>query len=271
MQLTPTIPASSGKLAGVVATRSRIGAQFLARVARSQPRSVSQQNARAFTGGLAGYWRLLTPAEHDSWSQLAAAVPVRDALGQVQTLSGYALYVACSRRLLTIGITERLSAAPCAPSLPAVHGFTATPTYNVHSHPMRFLGWTLNLSENLPWGPYAVLRATAFHSPVKSQIRASDLRVIDSFPAYRTNTRVDLAEWEAVFGYVFQGGVVTFSLNLVDPISGLAGPSVRAARELTYTPPPAYQPLLIETEGEGAAELWGETIEVDGESIAASQ
>ena len=85
---------SSGKLGGLVGSRGRSGSQLRARIVPRQALTASSSEARAITGGLPALWRLLTPAEHQSWAELAEDVPVRDALGQSVTLSGYALYIA---------------------------------------------------------------------------------------------------------------------------------------------------------------------------------
>jgi hypothetical protein len=270
MQLIPSIPSSSGKLGGIVASKGRAGFQLRSNNRSQQTRSARQQNARATTGNLAAVWRGLTKDRQQGWAALAALSLRSDSLGQLFNLSGYSLFISCNRNLATVRPGANVIDPPKLPSFPAIQGFTATPTYNVHTRPMRFLGWTLNLSENLPYGPIAVLRATAFHSPAKSHIRASDLRVIDSFPAYQTNTLLRYAEWLSVFGYAFQSTNVTFALNLVDPASGFAGPLVFAATELSYVPPPSYLPLIIEIEGTPIAEEFGSQIEFEGDVIAAS-
>ena len=110
-----TSASSSGKLGGLVGSRGRAGHQLRARIIPRQALTDSSSEARAITGGLPGLWRKLTTAEQNTWADLAQSIPARDALGQLLTLSGYALYIACSRRLLTIGITEPLCAAPPHP------------------------------------------------------------------------------------------------------------------------------------------------------------
>ena len=69
---------SSGKLGGLVGSRGRSGSQLRARIVPRQALTASSSEARAITGGLPALWRLLTPAEHQSWAELAGDVPVRD-------------------------------------------------------------------------------------------------------------------------------------------------------------------------------------------------
>jgi len=97
-----TSAATSGKMGGLVGSRGRAGHQLRARIIPRQALTVSSSEARAITGGLPGLWRKLTPAEQQTWAQLADELPTRDALGQSVTLSGYALYIACARRLVTL-------------------------------------------------------------------------------------------------------------------------------------------------------------------------
>jgi hypothetical protein len=77
-----------------------------------------------------------------------------------------------------------------------------------------------------------------------------------------------LALWQAVYGTYPPAGTITFELSLVDPISGLVGAAVRAATSYTYTPPPAYRPLIIEIEGDAVAEVWGGAVEIEGDVVA---
>ena len=171
---------SSGKLGGLVGSRGRSGSQLRARTVPRQALTASSSEARAITGGLPALWRLLTPAEHQSWAELAEDVSVRDALGQSVTLSGYALYIACARRLITIGIIEPLRAAPPRPSIPPIYGFTAAPLYNPPGSASGLLDILLSTAAPLPPNFTPVLRASAALSPTRANIRASNLRVIEA-------------------------------------------------------------------------------------------
>ena len=97
--------------------------------------------------------------------QLAEGVPMHDALGQSVTLSGYALYIACARRLITIGIIEPLRAAPPRPSIPPIYGFEATPLYNAPGTWSALEDIQLTTANPLPLDFTPVLRASAALSP----------------------------------------------------------------------------------------------------------
>src|SRR5271157_6009994 len=129
MQIISTIGAASGSAGGIVASVGRIGQQLRINKPARQPRSSTQQQARALTGSISAIWRLLTDAQRNGWSVLALACPRRDRLGQSHTLSGYALFVSCNRNRLTLGVTAPLVTAPALPSIPPLASLAAVPTY----------------------------------------------------------------------------------------------------------------------------------------------
>jgi hypothetical protein len=261
---------SSGKLGGLVGSRGRGGNQLRARIVPRQSLTVSSSEARHITGGLPALWRLLTPAEHETWATLAEALPVRDALGQSVTLSGYSLYIACARRLITIGIIEPLRAAPALPSIPPIYGFEATPIYNAPGASSALEDIQLTTANPLPTNFTPVLRASAALSPTRFNIRASNLRVIQAGVMWPSEPYGVLALWHAVYGTYPPAGTITFELSLVDPISGLVGAAVRAATSYSYTPTPAPTPgtVTVEVEGVTIAEIPDTYFQVEGITAA---
>ena len=261
---------SSGKLGGLVGSRGRGGNQLRARIVPRQAVTVSSSEARAITGGLPALWRLLTPAEHQSWAVLAEDLPMRDALGQSVTLSGYALYIACARRLITIGIIEPLRAAPPRPSFPPIYGFEATPIYNAPGSASALQDIQLTTANPLPTDFTPVLRASAALSPTRFNIRPSNLRVIQAGAMWPSEPYGVLALWQAVYGTYPPAGTITFELSLVDPISGLVGAAVRAAANYSYapTPPPIPGTVTVEVEGETIAVIPGTWVQVEGVTAA---
>jgi hypothetical protein len=261
---------SSGKLGGLVGSRGRSGSQLRARIIPRQALTVSSSEARAITGGLPGLWRKLTPAEQNTWADLAQSIPARDALGQLLTLSGYALYIACSRRLITIGVTEPLCVAPAASSIPPIYGFTATPIYAAPGAAQSLTDIVLATVAPLPPNYLPVLRASAALSQGRANIRPSNLRVIQAGATWGSQPYSALALWQQVYGTTPPGGTITFELSLVDPASGLVGAPVRAAA--TYYPtkptPPPVQTLTVEVEGETVAVIPDSYIEVEGNTVA---
>jgi len=265
-----TSAATSGKMGGLVGSRGRAGHQLRAHIIPRQALTVSSSEARAITGGLPGLWRKLTPAEHETWAELAQAVPVRDALGQSVTLSGYSLYIACARRLITIGIIEPLRAAPALPSIPPIYGFTATPIYAAPGAAQALTDIVLTTATPLPANFLPVLRASFALSPAQANVRASNLRVIQAGVMWPSQPYSALALWQAVYGANPPAGTITFELSLVDPISGLVGAAVRAAASYSYTPtpPPIPGTVTVKVEGETVAVIPGTWVEVEGGTVA---
>jgi len=233
-------------------------------------RTPSAIQAQAITGALPGLWRLLTPAEQTTWGELASTLPARDALGQTITLSGYALYIACTRRLITIGITEPLTSAPTAPSVPPIYGFQASPLYNDPTDPTALYDIQLTTAEPLPNGFIPVLRASAAVSQARGNIRASNLRVIQAGAIWPSQPQSALDSWQAIYGTTPPVGTITFELSLVDPASGLVGAAVRTSTSHSFTPVPTPPPgdLTIQIEGTTVAVVSDGSISIEGTVIA---
>ena len=261
---------ASGKAGGLVGTRGRIGTQFRARVIPRQSLTPSASETRAITGGLPALWRGLTNAERSTWQDLAASLPCRDSLGQVMTLSGYALYIACSRRLVTIGITQQLRSAIAPPSIPPIIGFTATPLYNSPSNPTALEDIQLTTLVPLPPNFIPVLRATTVLSPTRAHVRPSNLRVIEAGSVWASQPHSGLTPWLTKYGTAPFGGAILFALSLVDPITGIVGAEVRANAPYAVsgpTPPPGGA-LIVDVEGTTVADISGGTVQVEGTTIA---
>lgn len=261
---------ASGKAGGLVASRGRIGTQFRARTIPRQNLTPSASEARAITGGLPALWRLLTTAEQATWEQLASSLPAIDSLGQVSTLTGYALYIACARRLITIGIEQQLTAAPAPPSIPTIYGFQAIPLYDNPFEPTQLLDLQLSTTIPLPPGFTPVLRASPALSPARANIRASNLRVIQGGTLWPSQPHSALALWLAQYGTAPPAGAITFELSLVDPLSGLVGAAVRAVAPYAYNlyNPPAPPLVTIQVEGSTIAEIPNTYIQVEGTTVA---
>jgi hypothetical protein len=260
----------SGKMGGLVGSRNRSGSQLRARIIPRQSLTVSSSEARHITGGLPALWRMLTPAEQQSWAQLADSVPVRGDLGQSVTLSGYALYIACARRLITIGITEPLHAAPATPSIPPIYGFVATHLYSLPGASGGLEDIQLTTESPLPANFTPVLRASAAVSAAKGNIRASDMRIIQTGVMWPCTPHGVLAAWKTVYGTLPPAGTITFELSLVDPISGLVGAAVRTATSYSFAPttPPTPGIVTIQIEGVNVAVIPNTYVELDAVEIA---
>lgn len=263
MLIIATNGAASGKAGGFVASHGRAGAQFRAQVINRQPRSASQQQARALTGSLAPAWRALTNAQRQGWSLLASSVLRADALGQERPLSGYTLFVSCCRNLLSIGGAATIAAPPTPPTFPAIAAFSAAALYTAPP-PSNFLsGFALTWAP-ATLSPFAgVIRASAALSPTRGNVRPSDLRIIASLDPLPAGGVTVSDSWLSTWGVPPPTGTVTFSLSLVDPASGFASPAVRATAPINAALPNPYitGDILIEINETPVAVLTDQVIE----------
>ena len=266
MQIVSTIGPASGSTGGAVASRGRIGQQLRAGRPARQPRSSSQQNARALTGSLAALWRALTPAQRQTWNELAATCPRRDRLGIETALSGYSLFVSCNRNLLTIGAAAIRTAAPSVPSIPPLASLAAVATYTGDPGSLILSGFALSYSPPVPLPWAGVLRMSAPLSPTRGNVRPSDLRVVAALNPLPSQALAVMTGWTAAWGAPLPSGQVTFSLNLVDPLSGFAGPAVRAVASYATTVLNPYIPgtITVSFEGTPEATLTNQVIEFGG-------
>ena len=257
---------SSGKLGGVVASHGRAGAQLRAHTLNRQPRSSSQQQARALTGSLPSRWRALSAAQRASWSALAVHCVRRDRLGVAHTLAGYALFVSCSRNLLTASPTSALTTARTPIPLPALLGLAATPLYNDPLSPTVLLGFTLTWAPLVSLGSVGVLRASQPLSKAKANIRTSDLRIVQVLAPCPASSVVVNAGWLSIWGDGPATGRVTFTLTLIDPISGFSGVPISCFSDIAYSHLNPYVPgnVTIEFEGTPEAVLSDQVIEFEG-------
>lgn len=271
MQIISTFGAASGSAGGLVASHGRAGPQLRARVINRQPRSASQQNARAATGSLAPLWRTLTDAQRAGWNALAASLPARLKAGFPAAQSGYSLFLGCNRNLLTPATGAPILSAAAAPSFPAIGTFTATAVLSSPAPPNSLSGFTLAWTPALPSPYIGILRASAALSPGRGNIRPSDLRVLAALlpiPALTTSVG---AAWLALWGQPPLAGRVTFALNLLDPLSGFASPEVRAvaAFAVTLQPPTPGLSITVEINSVEVATLANQSVAFEGTAIVA--
>ena len=260
MQLLTTL-AGTGKLAGVVGSTGRAGIRLHARAAHSQPRTTSQQNARALTGSLAGTWRALSPAQRLAWDAAATGA-----------LSGVNLFTSCNRNLLTLGLTPIVCAPGAAPAFPPLSGFQVQPAYSAADLPRTLVSWVVTTQPALDGSFAAVLRATQCLSQAKANIRASDLRILAAVQQPVTPLFIPQAAWWYLFGEGQQQGQVTFTLNLVDLNTGYAGTPVSCSTAYSVTPGvgPVAAYVTIEQGGVIIAVTEGITYGQSGTVIAAA-
>jgi hypothetical protein len=240
--------AASGRLSGVIASTGRGGAQLRAACSRVQPRSTSQQQNRSIVGSLAQAWRTLSPTAKNAWGFSAAANVSANQRGALFSRAGFAHFVSCNRNLVTIGSTQILTTPQPPPSLPGLAPFVATPQLDDTTTPPTLTGWLLTFNPApAPLG-VLVLRASRALSPGRRNIRPSELRIVATNAAWAPAGFTILAEWLAVYGTLPASGAITFAAHLVDPISGVASPELRACSIHNGVLPPPPAPGLINVE-----------------------
>lgn len=249
MLIVTTLP-GRGKLGGVVASITRQSTRFHARSPHKQPMTPSQRNSGAITLSLAQQWRGLSESERIAWNDYAAIAQ-----------SGYQTFIACNRRLATIGVNTVLTAPAVRPTLPPLTAFAVTPIYSGGGPPTYLDFWQIDTAPEQD-GTYAlVVRATQCLSQAKANIRPSDLRIIAAGTGQGTPAYVPVSSWYRAWGSGPSVGWVTFTLALVDPASGISGPAVTARTYLDASPNPGPGTFEVTIQQEGT------TIAVTGDQI----
>lgn len=238
MQFNSTFSALSGQLGGTVASHGRIGGQLRAGTMRTQPRSVSQQANRRLLPALASAWRQLTPSQMARWTGLATQTVTHDRLGQVHHPSAYTLFLSCNRNLQSIGVTAILADAPNKPSLPAITHFTASAVYAPLASTPTLTGFALDYQLTATTLAQALLKVTPAVSIGRGNIRPSEYRLLQTFPALIAQDFNVYTLWQNLFGNFPASGQIGFMLKLIDPASGFDGLPVTAFATFSQATPP---------------------------------
>jgi len=108
----------SGSVGGVVHARNRFGNYVRPRTKPVNPHSARQEAQRAILSYLAEYWHTeLTPVQRNLWGVYAAAVAMRNRLGETVYVTGYNQFMRTNSSQMAIGQTV-IDAAPTILSLP---------------------------------------------------------------------------------------------------------------------------------------------------------
>jgi len=109
MKYLPTIGTSlSGKLGGIVASRSTHGAYFRSRVNPVNPNTTRQQRVRTAFASAVTAWMSLSDAQRDVWDNYGANVPTVDRIGQSINLAGQSWFIGSYTLALDAGLTPVL-------------------------------------------------------------------------------------------------------------------------------------------------------------------
>jgi len=108
----------SGSIAGSVFARNRFGNYARPRTKPVNPNSVRQEAARAIVSYLAEYWHEdLTAVQRGAWDTYAAAVSMKNRLGESIKLTGFNHFIRSNASRLACSLAV-LAAAPTVLSLP---------------------------------------------------------------------------------------------------------------------------------------------------------
>lgn len=87
----------SGSIAGVVHARNRFGNYIRPRTKPVNPNSTAQALCRSIVAQLAAYWNdTCTPAERIAWATYAAAIAMKNRLGETIYLTGFNHFIRCN-------------------------------------------------------------------------------------------------------------------------------------------------------------------------------
>jgi len=216
--------AASGKMGGVVASHNRGGSYLRAHVIPVQPRTASQTANRQQLAAFSGAFKSLTASQVAGWNALGQTVTLKNALGGSYNPTGQQLFVSCNRHLASLGISTTLTSAPSIPSIPGLTTFSVAPAYTSGV----LTSFTLTYSPTMPSNFGVLLRATSVQSNGRSFLGKSAFRNLGGYnPATGLPSSIS-TQYTSVFGPLPGTGYVGFELKLIDPVSGFAGPAIRA-------------------------------------------
>lgn len=223
--------AASGKMGGIVASHNRGGSYFRSHVVPVQPRTPAQTLNRNQLAAFSAAFKSLTAAQVAGWNSLGSTVTLKDALGNSFNPTGQQLFVSCNRHLASLGINTQLSTAPSIPSVPGFTTFTAAPTYTSG----LITAFALSFTPALPSNFGVLLRATGAQSQGRTFLGKSAFRTLAGYnPATGLPTSLTTV-YTNVFGPFPGQGFVGFELKMIDPVSGFAGPAIRATCQFAST------------------------------------
>lgn len=208
------------KLNGSVASKNRYGNYLRNKVTPVNPQTSFQQAARQRLGNLSASWRELTQAQRNSFIDGTQNMPVTDIFGDIQHLSGQALFIRLNGNLEKVG-QPRIDVMPELVGFPEVAITSVTATATAGALTALEVDTAINGAANaaIPAGyslaVYATDAVPAGIEFVKQRFR---------FLGTATQTAdepLDLtAQWNARFGAIQSGARIFVRLALVANSSG---------------------------------------------------
>lgn len=135
----------SGSIAGNTFARNRFGNYVRSRTKPVNPNSVLQAAVRGFIALLTQRWHdTLTPAQRIEWNTYAAAVAMKNRLGEVTYVTGFNMYIRSNCVRLNLG-QNKCDAGPTVLSLPE-----KDPAFAISASVATQL-ITVTFDDTLPW------------------------------------------------------------------------------------------------------------------------
>lgn len=207
-----------GKIAGFVASKNRGGSYMRVKVTPTNPKTVSQQSARARFTNMSQAWAGLTQAQRDSWNNAVTGFAKTDIFGDLRNPSGFNLYQRLNNLIAIVGGTA-ITAPPANTGTGYFSTFSfsatkSTPTLSVAFAPV------------IPASAKVILEATAGYSAGKS-FNKNLFRVIGVMATADTTPFNALSLYTAKFGAMAAiGKKISLRAKWVDPLTGQTGQTV---------------------------------------------
>ena len=193
IQYGQIISNASGKLGGTIFSKNKSGAYVKTRSTIRQPNSLAQLTQRVKMVTPMQTWKALTDDERLQWNNMTVNYPVRNRLGNVTKLSGYALFCKLNVNLAVVG-----ESAITTPSLP----IEVKPVYELSAEEIKISAKKVVKFKAGNDLASKVKCFASYVSPFGSTIDPGRLRLIKIVDDTDTDTLEIQDEYAAVFGNV---------------------------------------------------------------------
>jgi len=199
------------KLNGTVFSKNRYGLYARTKVTPVNPQSTYQQQNRAILGNASAAWKGLTQDQRNAWIAAAPNFPVTDIFGNVQILSGQALFVKLNANLANAGQAP-ISNPPTPVAMPSITLLSGVADV---SDP----GIDLTFDAASPGAGFTPLfYATPLIIPSRLYVK-NRLRLIGT-ATIAASTADIYSKWNARFGSLVAGQRITVNFAVVSNTTG---------------------------------------------------
>jgi hypothetical protein len=227
------ITAGAGKVGGTVASRNANGSYLKKRTKPANPNTTAQQVQRANFGYLTRQWKVLSPAQKNTWVEQAPNYPYKNKLGVTAKYTGFQLFAKTNMQLnaVTFGPIQTIGSPVAVAAVGFIEILTGSPT--VMTVNIGF-GIDNNLSTSVPADCSLIVRATAAQSRGKYAPKRSIFKQIDVEPTGVSTNALDIFPfYQAKFGTPIVGSLVFVEAFLVSTITGQTGKALIGSFQIT--------------------------------------